>query len=168
MALVIIDAQYAFDPEASKAEQEILKLIRGAKSRREAIFVVAFSGWGSTLASILDAVRGYPLVFYVRKSNIDGASPLAAAIRRAWKRGLIQAFSKLRFCGVYTSQCVRHTMFSLSEIAAETPSPPHKAQTALGPDTEIELVTKACADDWDEGLGYVKDQARQHKQVRVV
>ena len=146
MALVIIDMQYGFNPEAKRAESGVLSLIKQAKQRREAIFVVAFPPNGRTLKSIWKALRGYPLVFKVRKYDIDGGFQLDTAIRQAWERGKIQRFSKIKFCGVWTSQCVADTFLSMCWLASISKG---YWETALHPGTKMELVLAACADPSD-------------------
>jgi len=168
MALVIIDMQYGFAPTANKAERGVLKLVRQAKSRREAVFVLTYKGSGRTLESILEALKNYPLAFYVQKGHVDGSKPLNRAIKSAWRRGLIQAFSKMRFCGVYTSECVQETFLSMCGDAAKSDG--HHDKTAIHRRTKMELVASACADSWyhpAETLRHIRKQRAQFPNLKV-
>ncbi len=147
MALVIIDMQDGFDPEATEAESGVLALIKKAKARHEAIFLVTFAFNGRTLRSILAALKSYPLLFHVQKWEIDGGKNLSRSISRAWGRGFIEKFSKMRFCGVLTSQCVTHTLLSLCSRAESIER--HDESTAIHKGTVMELVSSACKDDFD-------------------
>ena len=170
MALVIIDMQEGFSPTVEKVEKAVLSLIRLAKGRREAIFVLTFSGCGSTLSTILEAVKGYPLAFHVRKGHADGSIPLARMIARIWERGLIQRFSKMRFCGVYTSQCVKQTFLSMCERAVKSNG--HHDKTAIHKNMTMELVTKACRESPyyrrpAYAIEHIKKQRKQFPNLRV-
>ncbi len=168
MALVIIDMQYGFIPTAYSAERGVLKLVERAKSKHEAIFVLTFKGSGRTLETVLEALKNYPLTFHVRKGHIDGSEPLNRAIKRAWKRGLIQSFSKMRFCGVYTSECVKETFLSMCEDAAKSNG--HHDKTAIHKHTKMELVASACRDSWHhptETLKYIRKQRKQFPNLKV-
>lgn len=165
MALVVIDMQYEFDPQASKAEAKVLALIKRAKARHEVIFVVAYMQSGATLASILAAVTNYPLTFYVKKGRQDGSASLARAMTRVWRKGLVQRFRKLRFCGVYTSMCVERTFLSMCKIAEECKG----EGTALHRGTKLELVSSACADPNThyDPLRYMKSQMAVFPNMKV-
>jgi nicotinamidase-related amidase len=144
VALVVVDVQEGFEPDASRVLNSVLALIEKAKARREAIFVVSFKMYGPTLLPIRKALRGYPLAFRVRKNMQGGGVPLSRAIASAWKRGLIQRFSKMRFCGLYTSMCVRDTFLQTCRIALKSRGPADG--TALHRGTEMVLAGRACTD----------------------
>lgn len=167
MALVIIDVQVDFEPTASRVLTSVLSLIEKAKAQREAIFVVTLNRCGPTLPPITKALRGYPLAFRVRKTGQGGGRSLSRAIAAAWKRGLIQRFSKMTFCGVYTSMCVRDTFLETCRIALKSRG--HRDGTALHPGTEMVLAGRACADGglWDCNRTALRETRERQKRLLI-
>jgi hypothetical protein len=156
--------QYAYNPEATRAESGVLSLIEKAKAKGEAIFLLTFSGEGETLKSILDAVKKYPFAFHIQKYDTDGSKALMRSISRAWSRGLVEKFSKMRFCGVYTGCCVQDTLLSMCVQAARI----EDDNTAIHEGTVMELISSACADPYtSEALRDITRQRRFYPQLRV-
>jgi nicotinamidase-related amidase len=149
VGLVIIDMQYQFGPTVSSVLPGVLALVRDARKAGEPIFVLSFSGCGGTLEEVLSAVRGYPGTVYVRKGFKNGTKPLTRAIHRT---GL--QLSRLRFCGVWTSQCVRETFLGMCEA---------------WPMIEMALISDACGDPYHHhrGLQDIRYNARRLMNARV-
>ncbi|KKM70971.1 hypothetical protein LCGC14_1435370 [marine sediment metagenome] len=166
VALVVVDVQEDFEPAASRVLNSVLTLIKKAKARREAIFVVTLNGSGPTLLPIKKSLRGYPLAFRVRKNRQGGGVPLSRAIASAWKRGLIQRFSKLRFCGLYTSMCVRETFLQTCRIALKSRGPADG--TALHRGTEMVLAGRACTDGGSSRSNALALQGTRERQKNLI
>jgi nicotinamidase-related amidase len=168
VALVVVDVQYEFNPQAGLVERPVLALIERAKRYREAVFVVRFERCGKNLASVEKAIADYPLAFRVLKNDQDGSPQLERAICEGWEQGLYQRFSVMRFCGVYTSQCVADTFLGMCAIAAESGG--WRDETALYPSTRMELVAAACADPFynkNRGFGLIRSQQKQFPNMRI-
>lgn len=165
MALVIVDVQEGFEPDASRVLNSVLALVEKAKSGREAIFVVSFNSFGPTLLPIRKALKGYPLAFRVQKNGQGGGVPLSRAIASAWKRGLIQRFSKVQFCGLYTSMCVRDTFLQTCRVALKSRGPADG--TALHQGTELVLVGRACTDGVGRGCNATALRGTRQRQKNL-
>ncbi len=125
MGLVIVDMQIQFGgtPEAIGG---VVSLVKRARQRGERIFVVSFFEHGEPVYALRCALRGYNRVTNVTKNACDGSPHIMKKFREIGYRP-----RSLEFCGVYTSQCVRHTFIGMAGRLKHTP---------------MSLIPQACGD----------------------
>jgi len=103
--LCVIDMQNYFAETADKRLPQVLKEINLAKRRHAGIIILEYNECGRSHPTILEILKGYDRVRYVRKCDNDGSSEF---IQTALKRGF--NLGKVRFCGVNRSFCVQETV----------------------------------------------------------
>lgn len=107
--LVVIDMQnYFWASRGNRVRKSCAREIRLAVERKLPIIFVEYDGFGSTIPSLRNLVKGYPLVSYTTKSSTDGGDEVMSIITQK------NYHSQIRMAGVEISCCVYDTAASLS------------------------------------------------------
>ena len=116
-ALCVVDMQPGFELDEcwDRVVKNIIKEIKQAKAKGQAIFVVEMAYFKHTYPEILEAIKSGGYKYYrVVKSDPDGSVEILRAVKR--HRLDIKRF---RVCGIYRSQCVYATASGLADLGAE-------------------------------------------------
>lgn len=146
-ALVVIDMQDTFLKGCPKTRIDyVCRALREAKKRDMPVFIVSYRDFGETNSRVLAAAEKHTEVTYIEKSSINGSRSLLSSIKQIEKRRkLPRGFSSLRFCGAWTSQCVKETILGVVKKR---------------PKTSVVLLAQGCWDPKgsDHGLYWTKRQ----------
>jgi len=127
--LVITDMQSGFKAASNgRLLERVCRLIDFAISHNWSIAVLEFEGYGDTLASIAERLKGYGNCFTVKKSINDGSHPL---LERCNALGL--RVKRYVVCGVNINACVLETVCGLA-YSVEHPS--------------VSVIIEACGDHY--------------------
>lgn len=110
-ALIVIDMQAAFHAANNpKTIASCVRLLQEAVANQRMIMFVEYKWNGRTLPQLLSVVKNYPLTYFVKKMDDDGAYQIQNAFYkcRTYPKNLI-------VCGVNTDCCVYDTVRSLME-----------------------------------------------------
>lgn len=120
----------------------VLNEIKLAIKKGDPIFIVEYLECGPTCADILNAVKGYDHLHFIRKKYDDGSKEIVKYIQQynssprkeTTKRKPLTEAQKsiIRICGVNTWACVARTLKGLAKIF---------------PDTKFVVLENACGDD---------------------
>jgi nicotinamidase-related amidase len=106
-ALVVVDMQSLF-LEAYEIAIKVAREVKNTVRLNQPVFILEFSGFGSTDSSILRQVTGYHRVHFVKKTEMDGSHGIANICNQI---GFFPLTWKI--CGIYTNSCVFATAHGL-------------------------------------------------------
>ena len=101
----------------------IISEIKTAIRLNNYIVIVYMPDCGDILPEILNIIHSYNKTIFVSKYDQDGGTEVLTALKRK---------NHLKFCGIYTSQCVHDTVQTIAESYPKN--------------FRIELLENACGD----------------------
>jgi len=142
--LVIVDMQPVFPASKIESVKEgVLREVRLAKRRGDAVVVVEFAGYNNTHNSIMQEIYKCKLdLAIVKKCQNDGSAEVIQACRKHYF-----SCKRFRVCGVNRTACVQDTAEGLAE------DEPH---------SKVEVVWDATADSYDCVDYDVSDSSARH------
>lgn len=116
-----------------------IRQINYAKKQNNYIFIVEFNNFGPTIEKILNKIGNYKKVIKLIKFGQSGKEQINMAVNSLFKKKLIESnYPNLRFCGVYTDECVQSTVLDCKNYYK------YKLMSS-----KIEVVKNACASYYD-------------------